>query len=88
MHQNGRVGAQVKVASGDLRDGDTLFLMTDALACWFLAEHERGLSPWTELPGSLSGEGRAAFEALIDRLRARKAIRNDDVTLLQLSVEK
>ena len=87
-HQNGRVGAQVRMASGDLRDGDTLFLMTDALACWFLAEHERGQAPWTALPGSLSGEGRVAFEALIDGLRARKAIRNDDVTLLQLSVER
>ncbi|QSQ19524.1 protein phosphatase 2C domain-containing protein [Pyxidicoccus parkwayensis] len=87
-HQNGRVGAQVRSASGDLRDGDTLYLMTDALACWFLAEHERGHAPWTLLPGTFSGEGRAAFEALIGRLRAEKAMRNDDVTLLQLTVEQ
>lgn len=86
--QNARVGPQVRVASGDVRDGDTLFLMTDALACWFLAEHEQGHAPWTALPGAFSGEGRAAFEALVGRLRAEKAMRNDDVTLLQLSVGK
>jgi hypothetical protein len=77
-HQNARVGPQVRTASGDLRDGDTLLLMTDALACWFLAEHERGHAPWKALPGG--------FEALIGRLRGERAIRNDDVTLLQLSV--
>ena len=86
-HQNVRVGPQVKETSGDLREGDTLLLMTDALACWFLAEHERGQSPWTALPGASSPEARAAFEALIARLRGEKAIRNDDVTLLQLFVE-
>jgi hypothetical protein len=84
--QNGRVAAHVRTASGDLREGDTLLLMTDALACWFLAEHERGGTPWTTLPAPGTEEGRAAFEALTARLRAEKAMRNDDVTLLQLSV--
>lgn len=86
-HQNARVEPQVRTASGDLRDGDTLLLMTDALACWFLAEHERGRAPWTALPGASDAEARrAALEALIARLRGEKSIRNDDVTLLQLSV--
>lgn len=84
-HQNARVEPQVRAASGDLRDGDTLLLMTDALACWFLAEHERGYAPWTALPESLSAGD--TFPALIERLRAEKSIRNDDVTLLRLSVE-
>lgn len=84
-HQNARVGPQVRGASGDLRDGDTLLLMTDALACGFLAEHERGHVPWTVLPESLAAGD--AFPALIERLRAEKSIRNDDVTLLRLSVE-
>ncbi|MFP2904413.1 protein phosphatase 2C domain-containing protein [Pyxidicoccus sp. 3LFB2] len=86
VQQNARVGPQVRTASGDLREGDTLLLMTDALACWFLAEHERGLAPWKTLPAPGTEEGRAAFEALTARLRAQKAMRNDDVTLLQLTV--
>ncbi|WP_164007046.1 protein phosphatase 2C domain-containing protein [Pyxidicoccus trucidator] len=86
VQQNGRVEPQVRTASGALREGDTLLLMTDALACWFLAEHERGNAPWKTLPAPGSEEGRAAFEALVARLRAEKAMRNDDVTLLQLTV--
>ncbi|MFP2926106.1 protein phosphatase 2C domain-containing protein [Pyxidicoccus sp. 3LG] len=82
VHQNARVGAQVRTATGDLRPGDTLLLLTDALACWFLAEHEQGREPWRELPGSAE-----AFSALLGRLRKEKVIRNDDCTLLRLSVE-
>ncbi|NMO15871.1 hypothetical protein HPC49_26945 [Pyxidicoccus fallax] len=82
VHQNARVEPQVRTAAGDLREGDTLLLMTDALACWFLAEHERGRAPWAELPGSLE-----AFSTFLGRLRREKVIRNDDCTLMRLSVE-
>ena len=34
-------------AAGSYRSGDTVFLCTDALAAWFLAQAERGAEPWT-----------------------------------------
>ena len=39
---------------GRSQPGDYLWAMTDALAQWFLAEQERGQSPWEELQGVLA----------------------------------
>src|SRR5688500_7748275 len=52
--QRGRVrGVTVK---GSLEAGDRLWLMTDALAEWFLTEHEAGRGPWREL-AALTADG-------------------------------
>ncbi len=83
VRRNAEVGPRVRVASGEARSGDTLLLMTDALACWFLAAHERGEAPWRALPGASPED----FAAFIAGLRGRKVIRNDDCTLLRLGVE-
>jgi hypothetical protein len=40
---------------GDWRSGDRLWLMTDALAQWFLKEHEAGGKPWEALEELLPG---------------------------------
>jgi len=76
--QRGRVRAVV--AHGDLTAGDRLWLMTDALAGWFLAEHEAGGAPWREL-GLLTADDFAGWVA--DR-RAGGRLKNDDVTLVAL----
>jgi hypothetical protein len=68
---------------GDCRPGDHLFLMTDALAQWFLDGCERGRRPWDDLTGVLAGNDPAAdFPAWVDARRETGALRNDDVTLL------
>ncbi|HWE60842.1 MAG TPA: protein phosphatase 2C domain-containing protein [Chloroflexota bacterium] len=48
---------QIRPAVADLRrigghwlPGDVFYLLTNALACWFLGEYERGTHPWTTLP--------------------------------------
>jgi hypothetical protein len=69
---------------GDWRPGESFLLMTDALAQWFLAEHEAGMKPWGAVE-RLSGEGEA-FAAWVEGLRARGGLRNDDVTLVVLTV--
>ncbi|GEN09575.1 Protein phosphatase 2C [Myxococcus fulvus] len=78
--QNARVVEQAREATGEVRAGDTLLLMTDALAHWLLGEHERGGRPWLALPA------RASFESFVAGLRAARSIRNDDTTLMRLSV--
>jgi hypothetical protein len=63
---------------------DQFLLMTDALAHWFLRGVEKGEQPWIDLLSITNGD---EFVKWIDTLRAKKEIRNDDVTLLMLKVE-
>jgi hypothetical protein len=75
-------------AAGPLLPGDYLFLMTDALAQWFLHTHERAGRPWLDLADVLSSASPAeAFAGWIDGLRKSGALRNDDVTLLAIRIE-
>jgi hypothetical protein len=71
--------------SGGAAPGDRFFLMSDALASWFLAAHEAGGQPWRELYCSGAFDG-GSFDGWIGDLRREKRIRNDDVTLLALAV--
>ncbi|MGI8970649.1 MAG: protein phosphatase 2C domain-containing protein [Dehalococcoidia bacterium] len=68
--------------SGRALSGDRFLLMTDALACWFLKEIERGDCPRREVHAALEGD----FAARIDVLRSTGELRNDDVTLLAVDV--
>jgi hypothetical protein len=76
---------RLTTAAGHAAEGDVFFLMTDALAAWFLARHEGGEWPWRRLHCSEAFDGRS-FADWIDRLRMEKEIRNDDVTLLTLQL--
>jgi hypothetical protein len=76
---------------GDSRPGDRFWLMTDALAQWFLVQVEAGGKPWLALDPllHLAGEednAHQAFAAWIEGLRAARRLRNDDVTLLAVSL--
>jgi hypothetical protein len=69
--------------SGSMRTGDRFFLMTDALAQWFLSSHETGGRPWEAVDSASTAEQpQKAFSCWIEELRARGALRNDDVTLM------
>ncbi|HEV2327951.1 MAG TPA: hypothetical protein VGY56_04075 [Verrucomicrobiae bacterium] len=67
-------------AGGPVFAGDVFFLMTDAIACWFLKEHERGNKPWD----LLQGQDQSSFRDLVTNLRAEKEMKNDDVTLVRI----
>jgi hypothetical protein len=73
---------------GDWQPGDRFWLMTDALAQWFLLQVEEGDKPWHTLETLLAANGNAqlAFTTWIETLRAARELRNDDVTLLVVSV--
>jgi hypothetical protein len=74
-----------KCVSGALLPWDRLFLMTDALAQWFLRAHEQGRRPWESVAPLLSAaRPQEAFAAWIEDLRRRDGMRNDDVTLLSV----
>lgn len=68
---------------GDLIKGDILFLMSDALAHWFMKNNELNEHPWNILLG-LKGktkEERQRFNVWLTEQRASKDIKNDDVVL-------
>jgi len=64
---------------------DTFFLMTDALACWFLREQEFRNKPWIPLKVLETRDG-VAFKTFVTDLRAREQMKNDDVTLIRIDI--
>lgn len=69
-------------AGGECAPGDVLYLLTDALACWFLACHESGGAPWHVLD-----DARRSFGGWVESERAAARLRNDDVTMVRVQVE-
>ena len=69
-------------AAGEWCDGDRFYLMTDALARWFLLCTETGSDPWQGLPRVAAFADDASFAEWIDSLRSRREIKNDDCTLM------
>ncbi|HEX8851846.1 MAG TPA: hypothetical protein VF754_00085, partial [Pyrinomonadaceae bacterium] len=69
---------------GDWRAGDIFYLMTDALAHWFLQEYERGARPWHALARMEEDGGAGAFADFVSARRNAQTLRNDDVTMLSV----
>jgi hypothetical protein len=68
-------------SAGDCQGGDRLWLMTDALAQWFLEEHEQGGRPWAALERLMPGPVEN-FASWVEQQRSAGRLRDDDVTLL------
>ncbi len=71
--------------SGIARPGDRLWLMTDALSRWFLSRVEDGQMPWRELDALLDKDD-DRFTDWVEQLRASRKLRNDDTTLVAVSL--
>lgn len=71
--------------TGNWAPEDQFLLMTDALACWFLKEFERGRKPWSIFKEAEAND-EASFRELIVKLRSEGAIKNDDVTLMKIEL--
>jgi hypothetical protein len=77
-------GKEVR-ARGELRPTDRLWLMTDALAQWFLQEIEAGHQPWEILESVLAAPTPAeAFSCFVEEQRNAGTLHNDDVTLVAI----
>lgn len=80
---NGDLTRKGQSLAGDWHPNDRLWLMTDALAQWFLRDNEKGGKPWERLEAV---QGEAAFASLIEELRNKHELRNDDVTLVGVTL--
>ena len=77
----------LKTRNGHLNTGDRIWLMSDALACWYLANRygeSRANSANPLASAILAGD--AEITALVQREREARRLRNDDVALLYLEV--
>ncbi|MBW7886469.1 MAG: protein phosphatase 2C domain-containing protein [Caldilineaceae bacterium] len=84
--RNSAVAEHLQTAMGMGVAGDRFYLMTDALAQWFLGETEAGRFPWQSVDQIAATRGRRAFIAWIEQLREQGALRNDDVTLVRVEL--
>jgi len=76
-----------KKTRGKWRARDKFYLMTDALAQWFLAQQEANQKPW-QVIGKVLAEAQPGitFPAWVEDLRDHGSLRNDDVTLLTIAL--
>jgi hypothetical protein len=70
-------------SQGTWQSGDRFFLLTDAIAEWFLREHEVGQAPWE----FLASAGRPAFETFVHDAQAHGQMRKDDVTVFMIGAD-
>lgn len=83
---NNTVTEHFRTAEGGWVQDDSFYLMTDALACWFMREVEQGRTPWRILRDLDTTSGIKPFREWVDELRMNRTIRNDDVTLLRIDL--
>jgi len=78
-------GAGVEPAwfAGRAESGDRFYLLTDALAEWFLRSVEAGTAPWQVLDAVSNA---AEFENWVQSQRANKHLKNDDTTLVRTRI--
>jgi hypothetical protein len=84
----GRLVDHVCNKHGKWQAGDAFYLMTDALAYWFLRELEQGRTPWRVLRDLNTSDEVRPFREWVETLRTKGAIRNDDVTLLRVDIAR
>jgi hypothetical protein len=72
----------VRLAEGEVAQGDDFFVCTDALACWFLGKAEEGGRPWETLRDLDDDK----FTDWLSVARETHHMRNDDVTLVHVDV--
>ncbi len=78
----GELWGRLHRSRGKCVPGDLLILASDALACWFLARNDEGQRPWETLL-ALDSLG---WEAWVEEQRSAGTMRNDDTTLVTISV--
>lgn len=76
--------SQLLTQEGRLEYGDRFYLVSDAMASWFLAGYERGEEPWVALDGISDSQ---ELEILVGEARRESGMKNDDVTLIAIEIE-
>jgi len=81
----GALALKRKACLTDVRPGDRLLLMTDALAHWTLTQVEAGIFPWAELD-EIARTDAESFSEWVKERKTAGLIKDDDITLVTASV--
>lgn len=76
----------IRTLEGTWQEEDSFYLMSDALACWFLSACESGAMPW-QILNDVTLAGHPEFSTWIGQLRDRHELKNDDCTLVSVTFE-
>ncbi|NEC01342.1 hypothetical protein G3I37_27435 [Streptomyces anulatus] len=82
----GLLARRTRFTEGRSLPGDRLFLMTDALAAWFLSTSDRDIAVRQLLEFS-GPDDLGAFMEWLDGLRESRQLRNDDVAIVRVDFE-
>jgi hypothetical protein len=86
LDHNDNLRNEITQSKGEWQIEDEFFLMTDAIAQWFLTQYEMGQQPWSAFQDSSTADDSQSFKNWIDSLREQKTMRNDDVTLVRITL--
>lgn len=82
------IGEQITVAGGNVARHDSFLLLTDAIAAWYLRMSLEDQARIDEMMRILDAKDNAGFERFIERERADKSLRNDDVAVLRITIDE
>jgi hypothetical protein len=82
--QNAELLEHLMHASDEWQANDSFYLLSDAIAHWFLVQAEAGERPWADLRDL--GTTPTTFASWIGQLRTSGALKNDDVTVLRVDL--
>jgi hypothetical protein len=82
---NEELESKIKVKTGAFVFGDSFYLMTDAIASWFLTLVAEGEKPWEHLEEYFEMEDYDLVD-YINSLREDNRLKNDDTTIARLKI--
>lgn len=80
------ISRHISLSAGDWQHGDTFYLVTDALAAWFLRSSAAGGRPWAPLRDLNTCDFEIAFETWVTERRDEGDMHDDDTTLVRVDL--
>jgi hypothetical protein len=80
------VRRNVAICRGDWVPGDSFYVVTDALAAWFLRANSETKRPWEPLRDLGTEDFELDFSSWVDLQRDQGALRDDDTTLVRIDL--
>jgi len=84
--ENEVIRRHVRLTSGDLDHEDSFYIVTDALAAWFLRLAHAGGRPWEPLRDMNTMDFNVDFESWVNSQREEGGMDNDDTTLVRIDL--
>jgi hypothetical protein len=85
-HGNSHLRNYIQVIDGVWNYEDEFYLISDALAHWFLKSYENSQKPWHVLRDMGTVDQDIPFDQWVQNLRTSGDVRNDDTTLLRVTI--